>query len=187
MDQAESMDTEETITDEESIILYFSEPEKGRATNTKVIQKSIDKGYRVIVVTNNFPSKILEKLYLKNGMNPEEVFFIDSVTSFAGGSSVKSDSNHIMVRSPQDLTGLSMAFSDALKKFKEDHIFILFDSLSTMLIYLPADKVVKFMHFITTKLRTLEESGAILAVKGGLDPMLYSQMGSLVDEIVDDG
>ncbi|WP_157202229.1 DUF7504 family protein [Methanoplanus limicola] len=181
------MNSTEIVTDEESIVLYFSEPEKGRATNTDIIHNCIGKGYRVIVVTNNFPSKVLEKLYVKNGINPDEVFFIDQVTSFGGGSSVKSDGNHIMIRSPQDLTGLSMAFSDVMKKFSGDKIFILFDSLSTMLIYLPSDKVVKFMHFITTKLRTLEESGAILAVKGGLDPMLYSQVGSLVDEIVDIG
>jgi hypothetical protein len=43
------------------------------------------------------------------------------------------------------------------------------------------------MHFITTKMRSLEESGGILAVKGGLDPMLYSQISSLVDGIVDEG
>jgi len=179
------MDFAESITDDDSIILYFSEPEKGRATNTEIIQKSINKGYRVIVVTNNFPSKILERLYVKNAVNTEKIFFIDSITSFAGGVSVKSDGSHIMIRSPQDLTGLSMAFSDVLKKFEGDKIFILFDSLSTMLIYLPSDKVVRFMHFITTKLRTLDESGAILAVKGGLDPLLYSQVGSLVDGIVD--
>ena len=174
------MNSAEIITDEDSIVLYFSEPEKGRATNTEIIQNCIGKGYKVIVVTNNFPSKVLEKLYVKNGINPEEVFFIDLVTSFGGGSSVKSDGNHIMIRSPQDLTGLSMAFSDVMKKFSGDKIFILFDSLSTMLIYLPSDKVVKFMHLFTTKLRTL-------AVKGGLDPVLYSQVGSLVDEIVDVG
>ncbi|WOF16878.1 hypothetical protein F1737_09350 [Methanoplanus sp. FWC-SCC4] len=166
------------------IILYLSDPREVRASNTKIIQKAEEAGYNIIVLTTNFPATVLEKIYNKNGIDHDNIYFIDSITRYSIGGNPGKDEHHVYTASPSDLTGLSIALSECINQVKGDKTFILLDSISTMLIYLPSDKISKFVHQTVSRLRQTEDSGAILAVDGGLDPMLFAQMSSFVDEVV---
>ncbi|MBN2734460.1 MAG: hypothetical protein JXQ82_06370 [Methanomicrobiaceae archaeon] len=172
-------------TEESKIVLYLSDPRKIRESNTAVIKEAQDAGYITIVVTTNFPASILEKLYIKSGIKTESVYFIDAITRYSMGTDPVSDEHHMNTNNPADLTSLGIAITEMMKKLQGNKIFVLMDSISTMLIYLPSVKISQFTHFISTKLRQREESGVLLAVDGGLDPMLLSQMSSFVDEIIE--
>lgn len=167
------------------IILYLSDPAKIRESNTNLLKKAQDSGYIAIIVTTNFPASVLEKLYNKNEIDLEKVYFIDAITRYSMGTDPVSDEHHVNTKNPSDLTSLGIAITEMMKKLQGKRIFVLIDSVSTMLIYLPSVKISQFMHFISSKLRQREESGALLAVDGGLDPMLLSQMSSFVDDIIE--
>lgn len=167
------------------IILYLTDPGKVREGNIKIIKEALKDGYTPIIITTNFPASVLEKIYSQNEVDLAQVYFIDAISKYSmGGASVVSDEHHINTNNPSDLTGLSIAISEMLKRTSGKNIFLLVDSISTMLIYLPSVKISQFVHLVSSKIRIRNEYCIILAVDGGLDPILYSQVSSLVDEII---
>jgi hypothetical protein len=82
---------------------------------------------------------------------------------------------------------MGIAVTEVLKEHQADKVCILYDSISTMLIYLPSANISKFIHFVTNKLRLMDISGVFLAVEKGLDPMLMSQLTTFVDSVIDSG
>jgi KaiC/GvpD/RAD55 family RecA-like ATPase len=172
--------------DEDSVImLYLSDPRDVRTSNTKIIQEAENAGYSTVVITTNFPASILEKLYMKNNLNLENIYFLDAITIYSLGSKGINDEHHLMIKNPADLTSLGIAVTEILKRTDGKKTFILFDSVSTMLIYLPSIKITRFIHYLANKLRQTNKSGAFLAVDGGLDPMLLTQISTFVDYVID--
>lgn len=170
--------------DSPAIILYLSDPDELRVSNTDIMYNVVEAGYKTIVITTNFPSSILEKLYIRKGIKTENIFYIDAISSYSLGKAPEEDERHLNVKNPADLTGLSMAMTKAIKRMKGDKTFILFDSISSMLIYIPTMKTVKFIHFLSNKIRQINYNGVLLAVEGGIDPMMLAQISSFVDEVV---
>jgi len=181
------MDVSLPDNEDNDIILYLSDPSEIRASNINVIRKAEEGGYSVIIITTNFPASVLEKIYNKNGINTDNIYFIDAISAQSFGKSPENDDHHFMVSSPADLTKLGIAISEDIKRMQDKKIFVLFDSVSTLLIYLPSVKIIKFMHFLSNKLRQISLKGVFLAVDGGLDPMMMAQLSSMVDEVVKPG
>jgi len=72
-----------------------------------------------------------------------------------------------------------------LKKIEEKKIWVLLDSVNSMLIYISSVNLTKFIHFITSKLKILEMSGVFLAVEKGIEPATLTQLESFVDGIIE--
>lgn len=138
-----------------------------------------------MVITTNQPSMVLRKLYLQEGIDLEHVRFIDAITKYAIGKVPEDVENVVFVKSPDDLTDMGIAITQILKEEGEEEVFILFDSVSTMLIYLSSTNISRFIHFVTSKLKITGIAGVFLAVEKGLDPLLLSQLTTFVDEVVD--
>lgn len=175
-----------TENDESVILLYLSDPRELRASNTKIILEAENAGYSAVVVTTNFPASILEKLYSTNNLRLENIYFVDAISLYSLGSGPENDDHHLMIKNPADLTSLGIAITEMLKKTADKKTFILFDSVSTMLIYLPSMKIIRFIHYLATKIRQTNKSGAFLAVDGGLDPMLLTQISTFVDYVINE-
>ncbi|MBN1432029.1 MAG: hypothetical protein JW931_04585 [Methanomicrobiaceae archaeon] len=167
-----------------TIFLYLSDPGKVRASNTEIISEVENAGYKTIVITTNFPASVLEKLYTQKGINTENIVYIDAISAYSLGKPPEEDKRHFNVNNPGDLTSLSIAITKAVQQMDGNKIFILFDSISSMLIYIPTMKTVKFIHFLSNKIRQINYSGALLAIEGGIDPMMLAQVSSFVDDIV---
>jgi hypothetical protein len=82
---------------------------------------------------------------------------------------------------------MGIAVTEMLKEHADKKVCILYDSISTMLIYFSSPNISKFIHFVTTKLRLMDISGVFLAAEKGLDPMLVSQLTTFVDKVIDTG
>jgi len=169
--------------DDARIVLQLIPAESIREQNVAAVREQIDAGNAVIVVTTSFPARILEKLYTAEGIDLDRVFFVDAITRFSTGTAPSADGRIRSVAHPTDLTGMGMALTDLLGSTGGRPTAILFDSVSTLLIYLPAAQVSRFMHFITSKIRLQDVSGVILAVQKGIDPLLQSQLTAFVDEV----
>jgi hypothetical protein len=173
--------------DKKQIFLILATPANIRQRNIELIKEISSQGYHTIIVTINFPYNILSKLYSENGVDIKTVSFIDAVTRNSIGSAENIPGVVRFINNPANLTDLGIAVTEVLKENSGKKVCILYDSVSTMLIYLSSQNISKFIHFVTNKLRLMDLSGVFLAVEKGLDPMLISQLTTFVDKVVDTG
>ncbi len=169
------------------IFLILASPATLRQRNIDVIMQVSALGYHTIVVTTNFPYTVLRKLYGEKGVDLASVSFIDTVTKASIGTATDIPGVVRYINSPSNLTDMGIAVTEELKEKTGKKVCILYDSISTMLIYLTSPNISKFIHFVTNKLRLMDISGVFLAVEKGLDPMLMSQLTTFVDTVIDAG
>ena len=139
----------------------------------------------MVVITTNQPSAILKKHYAAEGIDRGNVTFIDAITKYAIGRIPEGETDTKFVNSPSNLTDLGIAITEVLNPASGEKTCLLFDSISTMLIYLPSIHISKFIHFVTSKLRLLDVPGIFLAVEKGIDPLLLTQLTTYVDDVID--
>ncbi|HVP96771.1 DUF7504 family protein [Methanoregula sp.] len=169
------------------IFLILSSPGMIRQRNSEIIREISSLGYHTVVITTNFPYSVLTKMYSQSGIPPENVSFIDAATRGSIGNVKNIPGIVRYVNSPANLTDMGIAVTEVLKEHAGQKVCIMFDSVSTMLIYLSSENISKFIHFVTNKLRLTDVSGIFLAVEKGLDPMLMTQLTTFVDTVVDTG
>ncbi len=173
--------------EQKKIFLILASPGTIRQRNIEIIKEISALGYHTVVITTNFPYSVLSKLYSQNGISPESVSFIDAVTRNSIGNAENIPGVVKYINNPANLTDMGMAVTDVLKEQSGKQVCIMYDSVSTMLIYLSSANISKFIHFVTNKLRLTEVSGIFLAVEKGLDPMLMTQLTTFVDSVIDSG
>ena len=171
--------------EQKKIFLILASPATIRQRNIDILKEVSMLGYHTIVITTNFPYSILVKLYAQNGIPLESVSFIDAVTRNSIGSVENVPGVVRYINNPANLTDMGIAVTEVLKEHAEKKVCIMYDSVSTMLIYLSSANISKFIHFVTNKLRLMDISGVFLAVEKGLDPMLMTQLTTFVDNVVD--
>lgn len=171
--------------DEKKLFLILASPGTIRQCNIDIIKEISALGYHTIVITTNFPYSILNKLYAQCGIPPESVSFIDAVTRNSIGNAENKPGIVRYINNPANLTDMGIAVTEVLREHSGRKVCIMFDSVSTMLIYLSSANISKFIHFVTNKLRLMDVSGIFLAVEKGLDPMLMSQLTTFVDRVVE--
>ena len=172
---------------EKKIFLILATPGNIRDRNIEIIKELSALGYLSVIITTNFPYSILSKLYVQSGVDLKHICFVDAVTRNSIGSVENIPGVVRYINSPANLTDLGIAVTEVLKEHTGEKVCILYDSVSTMLIYLSSPNISKFIHFVTNNLRLLDISGVFLAVEKGLDPMLMSQLTTFVDTVIDAG
>ena len=173
--------------EQKKIFLILATPGSIRDRNIEIIKEISGLGIHTVVITVNFPYSILSKLYSQNGIPPESVSFIDAVTRHSIGNAQNIPGVVRYINNPANLTDLGIAVTEVLKEQSGKKVCIMFDSVSTLLIYLSSANISKFIHFVTNKLRLMNISGIFLAVEKGLDPMLMTQLTTFVDNVIESG
>jgi len=123
----------------------------------------------------------LTKSLKDNSIDIKKFCFVDGVTKTADPSA-KSDGNVKYVSSPSALTQLSVMTIADCKEHKPE--CVLFDSLSTLLIYQKGDVVTQFIHSLTGKIRTFGCVGIFTALEGDIGSDLIKEMGMFVDKVI---
>lgn len=173
--------------EQKQLFLILATPGNIRQRNIDLIKEVSDLGYHTVVITTNFPYSILSKLYGEQGVDLTKVSFIDAVTHNSIGSAKEIPGIVRFINNPANLTDMGIAVTEILKERSGQKVCILFDSISTLLIYLSSPNISKFIHFVTNKLRLMDISGIFLATEKGLDPMLMNQLTTFVDTVIDTG
>jgi hypothetical protein len=173
--------------EQKKIFLVLAAPGTIRERNIEIIKEISAMGIHTVVITVNFPYSILSKLYSQNGIPQESVSFIDAMTRHSIGNAENIPGVVRYINNPANLTDMGIAVTEVLKEQSGKKVCIMFDSVSTMLIYLSSANISKFIHFVTNKLRLMDISGIFLAVEKGLDPMLMTQLTTFVDSVIESG
>jgi len=174
-----------SLSGEKKLFLVISPAEKLKLYNIEIIRQLIIDKHSVLVVTTNQPYTTLIKNYENYGLDISRIWFVDVITKCALGRIPQEANNCRFVKNPANITDLGIVITDVLNNFPDEKPCILFDSISTMLIYISSINILKFIHFITNKLKLLNSPGIFLAADKSLDPLLMTQIVTFVDEVID--
>lgn len=135
---------------ENQIILLIIPSGNYLRTLLNIVKGLIQKNKNLFYITSNKPHIALTKTLNENGISPDNFFFVDLITKQAIRKP-KPVNNCLFIDSPTSLLDISIAISEVIEKHKFANT--LFDSLSTLLIYLKPDTLTKFVHTLSAKFR----------------------------------
>ena len=170
--------------DENRIVLLLADSRRLKQTNTGVIKDLTSQGYSVMLVSVTLPNIVIQRAYQTAGIDPSKVFVIDAVTKYSGGPVDLDNPQCKYISNPGNLTDIGIVITEGLKNLGDGNKCLVFDDISTMLLYSPSVTISKFIHFITNKLRLFDVAGVFIAVEKGLDPALSTQISTFVDMVV---
>ncbi|MFB6305156.1 MAG: RAD55 family ATPase [Haloferacaceae archaeon] len=145
-----------------------------------------------LLVTTETPNARVAEAYagLADDAGPP-LRIVDAVGE-GGGREVNDRYAVEFVSSPGDLTGLGIAMNKAFDAFVAegtDGVRVALDSLSTMLTYLDAERVFKFLHVLTGRVSSVGGLGVYTLNTAAADPQAVGMLKNTVDGVVhlDDG
>jgi len=165
------------------ISLVLTTAKQYNETNLALTEYMINtKGIPGVYVTLNKPYRTMKKL-LEDKVDLRMLIFIDAITKSTGGKMEKTD-DCLYLDTMQNLTDLGVAIDQAIRAIPSMDKFLLFDSLSTLLIYGQAGSVSKFIHFLTGKMRAFNVNGVLLSLVRGEDDEFLSQLSMFCDQTI---
>ena len=165
---------------EDFIVLTIVPSESYEDINSKILEFLIKKGNGTYITVNKPYTALIKNLKAKD-LKLGNLYFIDCITKELRGSCI--GENCSFIESPQDLTGIAVALDSLFKR--EDHEFIYIDSLDTLSVYNDINKLIKFFHFLTGKIRLHNLSGVIIGVHEGTDKDLIAKLTQFCDQVID--
>ena len=136
---------------------------------------------RICYVTLNRPYMSIVELFLKSNIDLSKFYFVDAITKTA--EMVETKDNCEFVSSPGALTELSLTISNILEKEKFD--YLIFDSLSTLLVYESDTVITKFIHFLIAKIRVIGCNAFFTCLKQDNSSLLIRDINMFADKIID--
>ncbi len=133
-----------------------------------------------IYVSTNKPYSTASKELKELGVL-DEITFVDCASGLCGEH--PEEEKVIFLKNPADLTNLSIILDEYFHKLGEGS-FLVFDSLSTMLIYTPIDVLTKFTHSLGVKIKSHGIKSLILAVNQEAVKELVNFLSTVADKIM---
>jgi len=169
---------------EGDVVLILTSAENYMASIVDVLKTLINKkGRQCVYVTVNRPYNDIQNVLEKGKINTDNIFFIDLISKTANREQSKAK-NCLFIDSPESLTDLSIAITEAIGNLKGKKKFIFLDSLSTMLIYNQAGTLARFAHFLIGKMRNAAVEMIIISLEKEMDQALVSQISTFVDKVI---
>jgi KaiC/GvpD/RAD55 family RecA-like ATPase len=156
-------------------------------TNMQIIRYlTVEKKLPGVYVTINKPYKTIKRILEEAKIPTSRIIFVDAISNYAGSESKKTK-DCVFIDTPADLTGISIAISEAVEALPTQNKFLFLDSLSTLLIYNSAGSVAKFAHFLTAKIRAWEITGIIISMEKETDKTLVNRLAQFCDHFIEIG
>lgn len=169
------------ILDKNKLSFLIIDPEEDGEHIRKILKAPCSKKNCLgIYVVLQIPSKEIIKSLKNNGIDASCLFFIDCISNISGRT--EQLENCVFTSGPSALTELSIAINDQLNtnRFK----FFVFDSLTTLLIYNNKDTILRFMHFLTSKLRRYNLKIVIFSLNDEVSKEIIRKVCSMDDAII---
>ncbi len=138
-----------------------------------------------IYVTLNKPFDVMQELLKQNEIDPRFIIFIDAFTDVAENK--KRIKNCLYIGSPENLSDISIAMDQAIKSLPTKEKFIIFDSVNTLQVFNRPGTVMRFVHFLSTKIRDWKVKGIIILIKSSADEPLTNELVQFCDSKIEVG
>jgi archaellum biogenesis ATPase FlaH len=162
-------------------ILVLVIPAEEYQTYLPAIVRQIGREFKnILYVSLNKPYESILEMISENDLDSGKFTFIDGITKTA--DIPVEDTGCVFISSPSSLTELSLGISNLIEGREYD--FMLFDSLSTLLVYESQAVVSKFLHFIIAKLRLRGVNTVFTCLNVDVETTLMKDLNMFVDRIV---
>ena len=136
---------------------------------------------KILYVTLNRLYNPLKRKIQQDKIDVSKFTFIDCVTKTAVAQPEEHE-DCIYVTAPNALTELSIAITKSIQKNYPD--VVLFDSLSTLLIYENPMIISQFIHSSTNKMNAFGVNIAFTILEGDKEQALIKDMGMFLDKVI---
>jgi hypothetical protein len=167
--------------------LILSKPLEGKQESIDNYVKNAIKENKTLlfVLTDKNPEQLKQEL-LKDKLFFKSLYFVDCYSQQAGLNCQKAE-NIKYVSGPLALNEISIAVSDFQREFlkKEMHHLIIFDSISTLLMYSNADAIGRFLQILIAKIKNLEGNMLFTLEEGMHDEKAVVTIEHLMDSVTE--
>lgn len=150
----------------------------------KAIVKILKEDVKVdntVYVTTNKPYRYLMNLLKEEKIKTDNIFFIDCISNQVS-EPVEDAKNCVFIESPQNVTSIGIALNEAVKLLPGKKT-VLFDSLSTLLLYNNEDLVGRFSNFVVNRMRLGDVNTILIVLEADVDRKIIRVIESFVDEL----
>lgn len=166
---------------QENQIIVLIMPEDDYLDRMIKVMKDLTKSNgRICYISLNRPFSSLLKRFQQGQLDTSKIFFIDAITRTAQFPPETKDCE--FVSSPGALTELSVAISRAMDGGQ--YQYIVFDSLSTLLVYESDTTIAKFVHYLMAKVRVAGCSALFTCLKQDADSVLIKDINMFADKVI---
>jgi len=146
-----------------------------------------DEGSIVVTTKDDADRMLADFRTLVSGANEVPLGIVDCVTKHQG-QSVTDNDRVTYASSPDDMTGIGIKFSEFVEEFYRDRGIqrnrVLFDSLTTLLMYSNLQTVFRFMHVFTSRIENADAIGIHVIDASAHDEETMNTLGQLFDGFV---
>lgn len=147
-----------------------------------LVLKLQDFGYNGLIVSLNLPVFSLLNRFKKENISPEKLVFVDGITSRAKNVFDKTG-NTIFLDSLKDLVEISVSIDKAVSMLETKKNFLVFDSITTLLVYNDSRAVEKFVHNLIGKMRA-KSIASVFFVSPNADKEVIDSIAEFCDSSI---
>ena len=136
-----------------------------------------------IFVTTNRPCENIFTLLKSNGIDTEKLFGVDIMSQLVLEKSGRTK-ECLFVSSPESLTELSIALTQAVQAMPGNAKFVFLDNATTLLVYNAEETVARFIHALTIKIRAWGAVGVLVSLEKETDEKFFSQLSQFSDKVI---
>lgn len=144
---------------------------------TKIV-KSLDGNIGYVTLNKTFDS--LKEMFQKSKINTKNILFIDAISKTIKQVPDQTEGCYF-VSSPGALTELSISIDKILR---HNFDYLIFDSLTNLLIYEKKAPVAKFVSSLVNKIKQSKTKAVFYAISVNEQQALIEEAGMFVDKVV---
>lgn len=146
-----------------------------------IILDAAEKYNKICYISINKPYYSFLDYFSIHKINPKKFFFIDCITKTVIKQPKKSD-NCLFVSSPAAFDEINESVQKTLQKKKFD--LLIFDSLSSLLIYQQELFITRFMHGLTAMVKGFHNKAVFIVLEKDIGMELARNMGMLMSKTI---
>lgn len=172
---------------ERSSVLLIGPPKSGKTVfgMQYLFEGLSNDEYGIFIVTNNFPEELIKRFdnfgKLDKILEKKLIKFVDAY-SFHAGIEKENTIFIIRVNGPTALSEIGIVFSEISKHIpKGSKVRVLFDSVSTLLLFNPPKQIANFVQQLNGKIKASNASSIFIVEEGMHDEKDITTLNSLLD------
>lgn len=145
-----------------------------------------DEGCSGVYMTTMKGYPELVSIFTQSGLDPSKIYFVDVVSKMYG-LEPKETPNCEYISSPINTQSISNAITTFLGRITGKKKFLIFDSLTTILLYNSLPRIVEFATTLSEYLKSQHVEGVLVMLstaKGSTNDKLISALGPVIDDII---
>jgi KaiC/GvpD/RAD55 family RecA-like ATPase len=174
---------------ENSTILVRGSPGTGKSTLCQqfIISGLNSKQPGIYITLDTSPDDIINNMKrfgkIESFVSSTQIVFIDAYSWKVGGG--KAEEWKKVLQGGLDINSLNVMLSDILKKLEGKEKRSVFDSVSTLLLYIPSELVVRFIPILIAKCKQAKSTQVLILEEGVHDAEIVNTLSYLSDGVIE--